>query len=402
MKVKVTHKECFPRQTVRVLKEVGKLTLHASLCAQFLLHVLCCFIWGASHTRPILFSVGSFSYTPLAVLCGEFLLHASTVLYGEFLLHAQWHFRCVSLTRSLLFYVGSFTYTPLLFYMGSFSYTPHAVLCGEFLLHAPAVLDREFLVHATTVLWGEFLLYAPWCFMWGVSLTLPVVFYVGSFSYMSGGVLCGEFLLHAPCCFMWGFSLTHHLLFYVGSFSYTPLAVLYSGVSLRCPLLFYVRSFSYMPRAVLCGEFLTLPMLFYVGSFSYTPFAVLCWEFLLHALFCLMWGVTHPRLFSVWRFSCKLLTFVTRRLTNQCKNRVCWVKSVYCASDQANEPNGTACAISWCWHLPLTDAAGLDTPRYRQTEAQSQHNQCPYTISHWIWFHFTCVLLFPSQFYIQF
>ena len=44
------------------------------------------------------------------------------------------------------------------------------------------------------------------------------------------------------------------------------------------------------------------------------------------------------------------------------------------------------------WHLPLTDTAGLDTPPYRQTEAQSQHNQCPYTISHWILFHITCVL----------
>ena len=84
----------------------------------------------------------------------------------------------VSLTRPLLFYVGSFSYTPL------------AVICGEFLLHAPC------------------------CYMWGVSLTRPFA------------VLCGEFLLHAPCCYMWGVSLTRPLLFYVGSFSYTPLAVL--------------------------------------------------------------------------------------------------------------------------------------------------------------------------------
>ena len=107
-------------------------------------------------------------------------------------------------------------------------------------------------------------------------------------------------------------------------------------------------------------------------------------------------SLTHPRLFSIWTVSCKLLTFVSRKLTNQCKNNVCWVKSVYRASDQAsvschqndmaNEPNGSSQSItdwteytggSWRrhWHLPLTDAAGLDTPRYRQTEAQSQHNQ---------------------------
>ena len=122
MKVKVTHKECFPRQTV--LKEVGKLTLHASLCGQFLL-----------------------SYMSYAVLFGEFLLHApSCFMWG------------VSPTRHLLFYVGSF------FYM------PHPVLYGEFLLHALC------------------------CFLWGVSLTRPVLFYVWSFSYMPLAVLCGEFL----------------------------------------------------------------------------------------------------------------------------------------------------------------------------------------------------------------
>ena len=199
--------------------------------------------------------------------------------------------------------------------------------------------------------------------MWGVSLTLPLLFHVRSFSYTPLAVLCGEFLLQAPCCYM-------------------------------------------------CGISLTRPLLFYVGSFSYTPCALLCEEFLLHASSCFMWGVsltrpgpfcfmrgvslTHPRLFSIWRFSCKLLTFVTRKLTNQWKNKVCWLKSVYRASDQAsvschqndmaNEPNGSSQSItdwteytggSWRrhWHLPLTDAAGLDTPRYRQTEAQSQHNQ---------------------------
>ena len=88
------------------------------------------------------------------------------------------------------------------------------------------------------------------------------------------------------------------------------------------------------------------------------PLAVLCGEFLLHAPFCFMRGVslTHPRLFSVWRISCELLTFVTRKLTNQWQNKVCWVKSVYRASDQAsvschhndmaNEPNGSSQSIT--------------------------------------------------------
>ena len=222
--------------------------------------------------------------------------------------------------------------------------------------------------------------------MWGVSLTRPLLLYVWSFSYTPLAVLCGEFLLYAPCCFMWGVSLTRPLLFYVRSFSYTPLAVICGEFLLHAPCSF------------MWAVSLTRPVLFYVTSFSYMPLAVLCREFLLHAPFCFMRGVslTHPRLFSIWRFSCKLLTFVTRKLTNQCKNKVCWLKSVYRASDQAsvschqndmaNEPNGSSQSItdwteytggSWRrhWHLPLTDAAGLDTPRYRQTEAQSQHNQ---------------------------
>ena len=145
--------------------------------------------------------------------------------------------------------------------------------------------------------------------MWAVSLTRPMMFYVGSFSYTPLAGLCGEFLLHAPCSFMWAVSLTHPLLFYVGSFSYTPCADL-------------------------CGEFLLhAPFLFYAGSYSYTPLAL-----------------------YVWRLSWKLLTFVTRKLTIQCKKKVCWVKSVYRASDPAsvschqndiaNEPNGSGQSIT--------------------------------------------------------
>ena len=54
---------------------------------------------------------------------------------------------------------------------------PHAMLCGEFFLHAPCYV------------------------MWGVSLTHPMLFCVGSFCYTSHAVLYGEFLLHALCYF---------------------------------------------------------------------------------------------------------------------------------------------------------------------------------------------------------
>ncbi len=104
---------------------------------------------------------------------------------------------------------------------------PHAVLCGEFLLHAPCCFD------------------------------------VGIFSYRPHAVLCGEFLLHTTRSFIWGVSLSCPVLFYVGSFSYTP-------------MLFPVGTFSYTPYA-----------LFYVGSVSYTACAILCVEFVLHILRCL-------------------------------------------------------------------------------------------------------------------
>ena len=72
----------------------------------------------------MLLYVGSFSYTPRALLCGEFLLHSPcSFMWG------------VSLTR------------PVFFYVRSFSCTLRALSCGEFLLHAPC------------------------SFMWGVSRT---------------------------------------------------------------------------------------------------------------------------------------------------------------------------------------------------------------------------------------
>ena len=60
------------------------------------------------------------------------------------------------------------------------------------------------------------------CFMWGVSLTHPMLFYVRSFSHAFDAISCREFLLNIICYFIWGVSLTHPLLFYVGDFSYMP------------------------------------------------------------------------------------------------------------------------------------------------------------------------------------
>ena len=107
--------------------------------------------------------------------------------------------------------------------------------------------------------------------------------YMDSFSYMSYAVLCGEFLLQAPYCFMWGVSLTYLVLFPVGSFSYTLVAVV-CGVSLTRLMMFYVESFSYMPLAVVCGEFLLHASGVFCGEFLLHTAAVLCGEFLLHAL----------------------------------------------------------------------------------------------------------------------
>ena len=146
-------------------------------------------MWTVSLTCPILFCVGSSSYTPVLFPVGISLTH------------------------------------PVLFHVGIVSYTPCAVLCVEFVLHTPC------------------------CFMWGVCLRHPLLFYVGSLYFMWGDsymphavVLCEEFLLHAPCCSIWGVSLTRCVLFYVGSFSYTPLAVLCGEFLFHAPCCF-IREF---------------------------------------------------------------------------------------------------------------------------------------------------------------
>ena len=170
----------------------------------------------------------------------------------------------------------------MLFYGGSFSYTPCAVLYGEFRLHSsccflwgvfltlPVLFSVGVCFTCPMLFWacGEFLLKNPFYFMWGVSLTRPMLLHVGS--YTPHAMLYGEFLLHIPCCFMWEVSLTYPMLCYMGSFSYMPHAVLCREFLLHTPCSF------------MWGVSLTHPMLFYVGSFSYTPHAILCGEFLLH------------------------------------------------------------------------------------------------------------------------
>ena len=71
--------------------------------------------------------------------------------------------------------------------------------------------------------------------MWGASLTRPLLFYLGSFSYTPCAVLCGVFLLHVSCCFIWGVSLTRPFLFFAGSYSYTSLVLLWMEVFLQAP-----------------------------------------------------------------------------------------------------------------------------------------------------------------------
>ena len=221
---------------------------------------------AVSLTHPVLVSfffffriwIVSLTYPLLALfLSGEFLPNNLCWLHflsGEFLLHIPcW----------LCFYVVSLCYTSRVTFIFIWE-----GLCGEFLLHIPCCL--HFYLER---------------FMWGVSLTHPVLpsfvsgkVYVGSFSYTSRVAfifiwegLCGEFLLHIPCC----------LHFYLGSFSYTSrvafifiwevslthsVLVSFSFFFVWCCLYFSAWSFTYTSR---------------VGFVFLSP-----WEFVLHIPFC--------------------------------------------------------------------------------------------------------------------
>ena len=182
-------------------------------------------MWGVSLKHPVLASF----------LSGEFLLNIPCWLH---------------------FYVGSFSYTTRAdfgFMRGVCLTHPvlYWFLCKEFLLHISCsllsffysfFLSREFLLHIPCwfllVFRGRFshISHAGFIFIWGVSLTHPVL----------ASLLSVEFLLHIPCCIYSS----------VWSFSYISQA----GFFRFFRKTFNLVSFSYVSRW----------LHFYLGSFSYT------------------------------------------------------------------------------------------------------------------------------------
>ena len=175
------------------------------LSGEFLLHIPCFFfffffafvflIWGVSLTHPVL----------ALFLSGEFLLHIPCLLFFFFFFF-------------FFFSVGSFSYKShagFIFLWGRFPTYPMLtlLLCGEFLLHIPCCLQ----FYA-----GSFS-YTSWAGF--ISYTSRAAFFFFFFFFFKSG----EFLLHIPC---W-------LYFSVGSFSYTPHAcfIFIWGVSLTHPVL---------------------------------------------------------------------------------------------------------------------------------------------------------------------
>ena len=214
--------------------------------------------------------MGSFSYTSCAdfFLCGEFLFHipCSLLLF-------------IFLTFFLLFFFF-------------FSFSVFRFSSGEFLLHIPCWLHIYLGCFSYTS-------HAAFSFLWGVSLTHPVL----------ASFLSSEFLLNIPCClhfYLGSFSYTSHAAFTFLSFSfsfYISLLLLFSFLfffflfksgefllHIPCWLHFYLGSFSYTSRAgfILSGKFLLhIPcwIRFYLGSFSYTS----------HAGFSFLWEVSLTR-----------------------------------------------------------------------------------------------------------
>ena len=220
--------------------------------------------------------------------CGEFVLDIRLWLLSFFSFLSK---EFPSQIQSCLhFYLGSFSYTSpaaLIFTWGDS--LRHPVLasfsCAEVLLHIPCwlllLLFFFFFFFLFFLFLGNFTYtsLADFIFLWGVSLTHPVLascflLNLGSFSYTSGagfiflwGVSLthpmlalffrGEFFLHIPCClllfFIWGVSLTHPLL----------------ASALSREFLLHIPCWLYF----LSGEFpLNIQYLLYVsmGSFSYT------------------------------------------------------------------------------------------------------------------------------------
>ena len=185
---------------------------------------------------------------------------------------------------------------------------------GEFLLHIPCWLELYL---------GSFT-YTPsarFIFLWGVSLTHPMLALLSGASF-----LCGEFLLHIPCwlhvyvgsfsytsrvlgsfsytsraCFLfiWAVSLTHPVLasFLYGKFFFhspwwiTLKNIYIWGVSLTHPVLASCLCEEFLLHIPSSGEFLLRIQCWfhlYLGSFFYTS----------RVGFIFMWGVslTHPKL----------------------------------------------------------------------------------------------------------
>ena len=117
-------------------------------------------------------------------------------------------------------------------------------LCGKFLLHIPCSPHIYLGGLCYTSRARSFFI-----FIWGVSLTHP----------MLASFLSGEFLLRIPCWLSFSVFCPH---FFLGSFSYTSRArfTFIWGVSLTHPML----------ALFLCGKVLFFLFLFFdLGSFSY-------------------------------------------------------------------------------------------------------------------------------------
>ncbi len=174
--------------------------------------------------------------------------------YAEFLLHISCWFYFY---RGSHFYVGSFSYTSPggVIFIWEVYLTPPVLVVYIYIFFNR--FFRTYFVLAS-FLSGEFFLHIPCClhFYWG-SFSRAGFIFMGVISLthpMLASFLSGEFLLHIPC---W-------LHFYMGSFSYTSHVwfTFLWGVSLTHPVLAFIPFFIFlcgehpMLTSFLCGEFL--------------------------------------------------------------------------------------------------------------------------------------------------
>ena len=147
-------------------------------CCSLLVHDMCCFMLGISLICTMLLCMGSFLYMPVLFI----------YLFGDFL----WHALCWGVSVGVEGIWGSHACPIMQFYIGSFSYAPHAFNAGNFACTPCAASCGEFLSHTLC------------CFMWGISVTHPVLLHVGNFCHTPCAASCGEFLSHTLCSFAWG------------------------------------------------------------------------------------------------------------------------------------------------------------------------------------------------------